>query len=299
MPIVATGTLGPEEEFALSFTIGGVLRRLSVDDGGTVRAGDTLAALDLREIDAAVTRARSGAEQAERDLARARRLYDDSVATLSQVENAETAARVANANLEEAQFSRQYAVIVAPVHGTVWRRLVEAGEVIQPGAPVLVMGSRNEGTVIRVGLADRDVLRVQLGDSARVQLHALPERAFEGVVTEIAAAAAPGMGTYAVEVTVRGAGDLAAGLVGVVEIRPRRGLPTPIVPIEALLEADGTQGTVFALSADGRTVGRRQVTLASLAGDRIAITQGLEGVQMVVTDGAAYLADGDSVRIVP
>jgi hypothetical protein len=56
---------------------------------------------------------------------------------------------------------------------------------------------------------------------------------------------------------------------------------------------------VFALSADGRTVGRRQVTLASLAGDRIAITQGLEGVQMVVTDGAAYLADGDSVRIVP
>src|SRR5262245_50620066 len=83
-PITATGTLGPKEEVPLSFKIGGVVAQILVDEGQAVRKGQTLASLELAEIDASVTRARSAAEKAERDLARARRLYADSVATLEQ-----------------------------------------------------------------------------------------------------------------------------------------------------------------------------------------------------------------------
>jgi len=73
-PVTATGTLGPKEEVTLSFKVGGVVSRILVDEGRSIRAGDTLAVLDLSEIDAAVVRARSAAEKAERDLTRARRL---------------------------------------------------------------------------------------------------------------------------------------------------------------------------------------------------------------------------------
>src|SRR3989442_14867001 len=45
-PVVATGVLGPKEEVPLSFKIGGVIGRILVDEGHSVRAGDTLAALD-------------------------------------------------------------------------------------------------------------------------------------------------------------------------------------------------------------------------------------------------------------
>src|SRR5881409_2151738 len=89
-PVTATGTLGPKEEVTLSFKVGGVVSRIFVDEGRAVRAGDSLAVLDLSEIDAAVVRARSAAEKAERDLTRARRLYADSVATLEQAQNAQT-----------------------------------------------------------------------------------------------------------------------------------------------------------------------------------------------------------------
>src|SRR5262249_52417980 len=89
-PVVASGMLSPKETVTLSFKIGGVVARVLVDEGQAVLAGDTLAALDLREIDAGVTRARSAAEKADRDLARARRLYADSVATLEQTQNAQT-----------------------------------------------------------------------------------------------------------------------------------------------------------------------------------------------------------------
>src|SRR3989454_8195410 len=121
-PVTATGTLGPKEEVTLSFKVGGVVSRIFVDEGRVVQAGDTLAELDLSEIDAAVVRARSAAEKAERDLTRARRLYADSVATLEQAQNAQTGRDVTHAELETTLFNRRYAVIVAPASGLILRR---------------------------------------------------------------------------------------------------------------------------------------------------------------------------------
>ena len=124
-PISAAGTLAPKDEITLSFKIGGVIAGVRVDAGDEVRAGQTLATLDLREIDAGLSKAQSGAEKAERDLARAQRLYRDSVVTLTQMQDAETAARVARADLAAAEFNRRYAVIVAPASGTVLRRIAD------------------------------------------------------------------------------------------------------------------------------------------------------------------------------
>lgn len=164
---------------------------------------------------------------------------------------------------------------------------------------MLLLGSHARGSVVRAGLADRDIVRVRLGDPAVVRFDALPGRTLEGVVSEIAAAAEAGTGTYAVELALPEAAGLAAGLVGQVEIRPAARSRALLVPIEAMLEADGDEATVFALSADGSRAERRRVTVAFVTGDRVAVLQGLEGVDVVLTEGAAYLDDGAAVRVVP
>jgi len=298
-PVTATGTLGPKEEVTLSFKVGGVVSRIFVDEGRSVRAGDTLAVLDLSEIDAAVVRARSAAEKAERDLTRARRLYADSVATLEQAQNAQTGRDVAHAELETALFNRRYAVIVAPASGLILRRSAEPRELVQAGTPILTLGSHARGVVMRAGLADRDVVLIRRGDRAVVRFDAVGDRTFDGAVTEIAGAADPMTGTYRVEVTLPAASGLASGLIGRVEIRPAAGRPLMLVPIEALLEADGATATVYALAPDGRHAERRTVGIAFLAGDHVAIASGLEGVATVVTDGAAYLDHGAAVTVRP
>jgi len=298
-PVTATGTLGPKEEVTLSFKVGGVVSRILVDEGRAVRAGDTLAELDLSEIDAAVVRARSAAEKAERDLTRAQRLYADSVATLEQAQNAKTGRDVARAELETTLFNRRYAVIVAPASGVILRRSAEPGELVQAGKAILTLGSHARGVVVRAGLADREVVRIRRGDRAVVRFDALPDRSFDGAVTEIAGAADPLTGTYRVEVTVPAAAGLASGLIGRVEIRPAGARPLMLVPIESLLEADGATATVYALAPDGRHAERRAVRIAFLAGDRVAIASGLEGVAAVVTDGAAYLDDGSALAVRP
>jgi RND family efflux transporter MFP subunit len=298
-PVVAAGTVAPRDEVTLAFKVGGPIATLGVDEGESVRAGQRLATLALDETDAALARSDAGAEKAERDLARARRLYADSVVTLAQLEDAETAARIARAGVRAAALDRRYAEIVAPFDGVVLRRSADPGQIAAAGAPVLVLGSRGRGEVVRVSLSDRDAAAIRLGDPATVRFTALAGAEVEGMVSRIAAAADPATGTFGVEIAVRGAGSLMTGMVGEAAIRPRRAVRTRLVPLAALVEADGATGAVFALSADGRHAERRTVRLGAIDGGAVAVLGGLDGVARVVTGGAAYLADRAAVRVTP
>lgn len=296
-PIGATGTLAPKDGVDLSFKVGGVVARVLAEDGARVRKGQLLAALDLGEIDPAVTRAEAAADKADRDFRRVQRLYADSVATLAQLQDAGTARDAALAERDAARFNRTHALIVAPAGGVVLQRFAEPGEVVSPGTPVFAFGSGARGQVVRVGLADRDLVRVRLGDRAEVRFDALPDRVFTGSVTEIGAAADAATGTYGVEVALTGAGQLASGLVASVEIHPRAAAEVALVPIEALVEGNGDRASVYTLDAAGRHAERRAVRLAFIAGDLAAIRSGLEGVRRVVTEGAGRLDAGDIVEV--
>lgn len=299
-PVEATGTLHSKDEIELSFKMPGIIARVLVAEGQQVRRGQPLATLDLREIDAQVAAARSAAAKAERDLARAEALYADSVATLAQVQDARTGAEVARSGLQGAAFNRRYATIVAPADGVVLRKLANDGELVSPGAPVLVLGSSERGQVVRVGVADRDAVRLKPGDAATVRFDAFPGEELAGAVREVAPGADPRTGTYQVEIAVaHGGRTLASGLVGRVAIRPAAGTEMALVPIQSILEADGDTATVYTLSGDGKKARRVPVSVAFIQGERVAVSGGLDGVGAVVTDGAAYLGDGAAVKVVP
>jgi RND family efflux transporter MFP subunit len=297
-PVTATGVVALRDEIALSFKIGGVVAEVLSREGQAVQAGQLLATLDLREIDAQVAKAQSAATKAERDLARVTRLQADSVATRQQLDDATTAAEAARADLQTAAVNRQYARIVAPTNGVVLRRATEPGELITTGTTVLTLGSRTSGTIVRASLPDRDVIRVRLGDRAVIHVDARPDEALHGTVRQIGAASDPRTGTYSVEIALDAPSGLASGMISRVEILAAGAERLRAVPVEALLEADGDHATLFALGSDGRAK-RIPVEVAFLRGDRAVVRGGLAGVTRVVTDGAAYLNDGVAVRVTP
>jgi multidrug efflux system membrane fusion protein len=297
-PVTATGIIALRDEIALSFKIGGVVSQVLVREGESVRAGQLLARLDLREIDAQVAKAQSATAKAERDLGRIQRLQADSVATRQQLDDATTAAELARADLQTATVNRQYARIVAPATGIMLRRSAEPGELVSVGSPVLTLGSRTSGIVARVALPDRDVLRVRLGDRALVRVDAKKDESCPGIVRQIAASSDPRTGTYSVEIAIDKPDGLASGMIGRVEIVARGAERLRRVPVEALLEVDGDRATLFALGPDGKAK-RVAVEVAFVRGEQAAVRGELAGVSRVVTDGAAYLNDGDAVRVLP
>ena len=297
-PVTATGVLAARDEVHLGFKIGGVIEQIAVREGQTVARGQVIATLDLREIDAQVAKARSAATKATRDAERARSLYRDSVVTLAQMQDATTALEVAQADLQAAQFNRQYATIIAPSAGTVLRRHAEPGELVAPGAGIVTLASATGGRVFRVGLVDRDLMRVRLGQQATVRFDALPGQTFAGTVREVAAAPTQGAGTYAVEIALPTAASLATGLVGRAEIETSSGDRTAVVPIEAIVEADGERATVFVVDSTPPRARRVPVTITYLRGNHVGVRGALGGIRQVVSEGSAYLDDGMAVRVV-
>jgi multidrug efflux system membrane fusion protein len=295
-PVEATGTLTTSDELQLSFKIGGVVARVLVHEGETVRAGQPLAALDLREIDAQLAKARTALNKAQRDLARAQNLYKDSVATLENVEDATSAVEIAQSDYTTAAFNQRYAMILAPTNGVVMRRLADAGELVSPGQSIVVMTSANSGSIVRVGVPDRDVVRLKIGDPAVITFSAYPDKQFAGYVSEIPAAANPQTGTYAVEVRLAEAPGMATGLIGNVRITPRIAGAARSIPIEALVEADGNRGVVYTVKDD--VAQRRDIAIATIDDRNVAVTAGLDDASLVVTAGGVYLSDGAKVKVV-
>jgi RND family efflux transporter MFP subunit len=263
-----------------------------------VHKGQLLAALDLREIDAMLDKAKIGVDKAERDQARIRRLAADSVATLAQLQDATSALDAARADYQSARVNREYASIVAPEDGVVLLRSATAGSNIGAGSTVLLLGGGARGRVLHVGLPDRDALRIKLGDAATVQFTALANRAFHGAVTLRGQSSDARTGTYAVEVTLTDAGELPAGLIGRVEIAVRSSARAAMVPVDALLEADADSATVYTLNTDPQPIATsHRVRIAQLVGDRAAVT-GLDNDARVITRGAPYVMNGAKVRVV-
>ena len=298
----AVGVLAPRDEIRLAFKIGGVIDQIAVEAGDRVQQGQLLAVLKRTEVDASVSQAAEAVEKARRDLERARRLQADEVATEEQVQNLTTAYNVARSNLDAVRFNARFARIEAPVDGLVLQRLSEESELVQGGQPVFVLGATGAGWVVRAALADRDAVRVDLGDVARVAFDAFPGREFAGKVTRVASSADPLTGTFEVEIEVAPDGvRFARGLVAKIALAlaegERVGAQT-VVPVTAIVEANGHDATVYVLDADANVARRKQIAVGRIVGDRVIVLAGLDAGEQVITDGAAWLADGKPVRLV-
>lgn len=302
-PTIRTnGMLVNKDELRLSFKVGGVVSRINVQEGQHVKRGQALAQIEQAEINAQVEQARQVADKADRDVARAEKLYGDHLISLNQLEDLRTQAAVAKATLQSAEFNWGYASIVAPQDGTILRRLVQERELVAAGAPVLVLGAQDRGYVVRVGLADREIVQVRIGDLAEVELDAHPGEKFPAQVTEVASGADDRGGMFQVELRLQPTKlRLASGLVAKVLLTPAsaHGTERTYVPIASIVEGDGRRASVFVLDdADGKqTAKRRPIEVAFIDGTQVALAQGVTAGEKIVTDGALYLQDGERVIV--
>ncbi|MCI0513879.1 efflux RND transporter periplasmic adaptor subunit [candidate division KSB1 bacterium] len=297
IPIQTSGKLGSKMEMKLSFKVGGIIEAINVDEGETVASGQILARLNLAEINAMANQARSALEKAQRDQARVQQLFKDRVATLEQLQNATTGLEMAQSNARIAEFNLQHAVIQAPAPGKILKRLAEANELIGPGVPVFLFGSTGQHWMVRAHVTDRDLVRLQPGDSARVSFDAYPQQSFPAKVTEIAEAADPFSGTYEVELQLRPVqARLVSGFVAQVEIYPARRQVYRFVPVEALVEGDRDRGFVYVITSDSGTVAKRPIQIDLITDGEIGVRKGLEGITHVITAGVAYLNEQSRVK---
>jgi RND family efflux transporter MFP subunit len=296
-PIDTNGIVVTKHEMRLSFKMAGVVRRIQVQEGDVVKKGQRLAEIELTEVDAQVEQARQLAEKAARDLSRGENLYADQVISLEQLQDLRTQAAMSEAQFKSARFNQGYSVITAPRDGMVLRKLVEERELVPAGTPVLVIGESDRGFVVRAALADREIVNVKLGDKGEIHMDAFPGQAMTGTIVEVASAADPKSGMFPVEVHFDAPPPrLVSGLVARLRLAPTTSAPPlTYVPMAALVEGNGDRASVFVI-AGGKAL-RRDVRVAFITADSIALESGLNSGEAVITDGALFLENGEAVEI--
>ena len=161
-----------------------------------------------------------------------------------------------------------------------------------------MLGAQDKGFIVRTGLADREIVQVRLGDVAQVHLDALPDATLGGKITEVASAADGASGMFRIEVTLDPTNlPLKSGLVAKLSVVPSSASAGSrvYVPIGAIVEGDGRTARLFVLDKDKAR--RRDVEVAFIDGDSVAIASGVAAGEQVITDGAQYLEDGEQVAL--
>ncbi len=296
-PVQTSGVLVNPSEQTLAFKTPGVVAKVLVREGQSLRKGQVLAELDQAEIDAEVQQARALLAEAQRAEERLRKLFASNVVPLDQLQSAQTSVEVIAARLRIAEFNQRHATIEAPGSGVVLKKLIEPNELVNAQRPAFIFAEEGKGWVIRVGISDRDAVRVSEGDVAQVTLDAYPDRTLDAKVSEVAAKASPGTGTFEVEVSLPAQPQkMLSGMVSRVRITPATQQTLMLLPLTSVVQASGQNASVFVLDAIQR-VTPRAVLMQGFDASRVAILQGLEEGETVVTRGATGLAEGQ--RVIP
>lgn len=147
-----------------------------------------VAAQQRKAAEAQLALLNAGATKAQMDAAQA------------QVDQAKAGLEAAQAALAAAQAQLDQATLKAPFAGIIVNLTTEVGEVVTPGAPVLVLVDESKWRMQTNDLSETDVVLVRSGQSATVTLDAFGGRTFHGMVTEVASIAETNRGntTYAV-----------------------------------------------------------------------------------------------------
>jgi len=297
-PIVSSGFISSTREARLSFKTGGVIDRIFVEEGQSVKKGQLLATLNLTEINALVEQAKQGVEKSQRDYDRAKNLYADTVATLEQLQNAGTGLSIAKEQLSTAVFNRSYSEIRASSDGKITRKLMNEGEIVSPGLPVFAMNAVGANDwVVKVGVSDKDWARLKLGNTATVRIDAYQEQTFAAAVSLLSQAPDPTSGLYQIELKLQNTGkEIATGLFAKVEIKPADDAMYITAPIDAVVEGSGQNAFVFTVA--DKKAKKLPVRVAFIKDGMALISAGINDGTAIITDGSAYLTDGVPVKVI-
>ncbi len=297
-PIKSSGLVRAKQSQNLAFKVGGSLVSVAVEEGQSVKKGQTLARIDPTEYSASADQARRSVEKAERDLSRARSLAREGVVPKATLDDAETAAAVARSSVSITGFQERHTVLTAPAAGIVEARLAEPGEVVAPGRPILSFLGTDRGWVVDVSLTDKDATRARVGQRAWVKLDADEGPPIEARVGDISRIGNLATGTFSAEIVLPQALPFAPrnGLTAKVSIE-RRELPAAVVPLSALVDGQADSAAVF-VAEDG-VARRHAVRIAFLLGDKAALATDIPSAGSVVIRGAHELVDGAAVEVVP
>jgi membrane fusion protein (multidrug efflux system) len=186
-------------------------------------------------------------------------------------------------------FEYEEGFIKSPINGNVAKIMVDVGAMVTPQAPVAVVMDYSR-VQVEFNVAEANMNCIGKNDRIQVQVDAMPNENFQGMVSEITPVVDPMTRTFGVTAIINNSKRLLRpGMTARVKINLGERTNVLIIPKDALLD-----GYLFVV-ADS-TAERRDVTAGIIGDMNVEIVNGVNDGDMVVVVGQQRLAGGEKVK---
>jgi len=299
----AVGTIESVQGVTLANEVAGKVEKIAFESGSMVAAGDVLVILDKASEEAQLRSAMAAAELANLNLSRTRELRKTSVISQSELDTAESQQKNTAARVEELQWMLQKRTIKAPFSGRVGIRQIQEGQFLQAGAPIVSLQSLDP-VYVNFSLPQQRLSDLSVGMKVQATTDALAGRVFEGRLTAIDAEVDPLTRNIRLQATMANQdGGLRPGMFAAVSAIAPVEKKHIVIPGTAVIFA-AYGNSVFVVKEevdkDGKphlVCDQKFVRLGSRKGDFVAVEEGLQEGEKVVSAGGFKLNKGASIVI--
>jgi RND family efflux transporter MFP subunit len=330
----ASGYVVAQRKAAVASKTTARLEWLGVQEGSRVKAGQILARLENRDSIAArdqatagLASARANRIQAETELTDALRAFNRSRELLAggivaqadfdvaearvsraraALDAAQASIRGAEAALSGAEVAVEYSLIRAPFDAVVLTKNADIGDIVTPiGAAAnsksaVVTIADLASLEVEADVSESSLVRVKQGQPCEIQLDALPDERFRGVLQTIVPTADRSKASVMVKVRfidrdLRVMPEMSAK-VAFLEKPVTPGEQHPKTAVSPAVVADrGGRTVVFVIKGDRAS--ERAVTLGQKVGDLVEVTAGVKAGEKIIASPIAKLKDGVKVKL--
>jgi RND family efflux transporter MFP subunit len=309
VPVTLTGRIEAEDEVALAFRISGRLLKNDGKLGDWVQPGQVVAVLESQNELNALRAAQAALAAAQGQLTQARNHFERQDTLLKQgwttranhdqakqaLQTAQSQVDAAEAQLKSAHDLVSFTELKADAPGVLTAIGPAAGEVVQAGQ-MIVRLARKDGRDAVFDVSAQLIHSAPSDPQITVSLTDNPAVTARGRVREVAPQANPVTRTFEVKVGLTDpppAMRLGATVTGRMEMDA---VPIIQIPATALTKYNG-RPAVWIVDPTSRTVSMRNVDVLRFDQARVAVSQGLDTGEIVVTAGVQALHPGQKVRL--
>lgn len=306
------GRIAAAQRAELSFRVSGKLREIPVTEGQQVSRGTVVASLDPTDYQIAFNDRKATYDRSKADFERGQKLVEQGTISRRDFDALTANFKSSEAAFQQASQDLGYTELKAPFDGVIARRLVDNFEEVQAKQPVLVIN--DIATLeVKVDIPESLMQRVKREGRddpgrARAKIHAVfdaaPGKQYPLEFKEVAATADSQTQTFEVTLSMpapEGLTVLSGMTTSVVVDAPalRSAQQVFAIPSGAVIGDPKLEPSVWIFDPDTSTVKARRVEVRTLAGDAIEVVEGLGAGERVIVAGAAFLAEGMQVRLLP
>ena len=302
---VVPGSVVPDQKARIASRLMGYIQDLDVKVGDRVDAGDLLFSIDSNDVNAQITQAKSGYQQAKAaledaklDYDRFKKLYAQDSVSKQQFDKISLQYRVAQENLSaarsaysQAQSQLNYVNVKAPFDGVVVEKMAVAGDLAAPGNPILVLENL-QSLSVQTQVSEDLFAVLRLGDQAEIKIDGKLQT-IEGEVYTLVSAADPKTRTHTVKLSLKkDIGNVNSGTFARVGFThgERQAM---MVPETAIVDRSGIQGVFVVDEGQARF---HMVRLGERIQGKVEIKSGLLLGDKIVVDQNTSILNGDQIE---